>query len=38
MDSLLSIAAFVMMMIVLVAVPEPAKSISEKVTELRPAA
>jgi hypothetical protein len=34
----MSLAAFVAMMAVLIAVPEPGKSISEKVTELRPAA
>lgn len=34
----MSLAAFVAMMAILISVPEPAKSISEKVTELRPAA
>jgi hypothetical protein len=37
-DSLFSLAAFVAMMAILVAVPEPAKSLSEKVRQLRRAA
>ncbi len=34
----MSLAAFIAMMVILIAVPEPGKSISQKVTELRPAA
>jgi len=37
-ESLMSLAAFIAMMAILISVPEPAKSLTGKVAELRPAA